>query len=72
MNKSVAIIDFGTSKIKVLIGSRGINDTVNIDGIGICDYAGFVGGEWLDAEGLGEAVAQAVATAESSARLKIN
>lgn len=72
MNKSVAIIDFGTSKITVLIGSRGINDTVNIDGIGICDYAGFVGGEWLDVEGLGEAVAHAVAAAENSARVKIS
>ncbi len=72
MKNSVAIIDFGTSRITVLIGSRGINDTVNIDGIGICGYAGFVGGEWRDVEDLSAAVAQAVATAESSARLKIN
>ncbi len=72
MNKNVAIIDFGTSKITVLIGSRGINDTVNIDGIGICDYAGFTGGEWIDVEELGSAVIHAVATAESSARVKIN
>ncbi len=72
MKNSVAIIDFGTSRITVLIGSRGINGTVNIDGIGICGYAGFVGGEWLDVEGLGAAVAQATAVAESSARLKIN
>lgn len=71
MNKSFAIIDFGTSKITVMVGSRGINDTVNIDGIGICDYAGFVGGEWLDVEDLGGAVAQAVSTAESSAHRKI-
>ncbi len=72
MKQSVAIIDFGTSKITVLIGSRGINDTVNIDGIGIYDYAGYAGGEWLDVEELSTAIQQAIAVAESSARLKIN
>lgn len=72
MKNSVAIIDFGTSKITVLIGSRGINSTINIDGIGICDYAGFAGGKLLNPEEFGFAVSQAIATAETSARLKIN
>jgi cell division protein FtsA len=72
LKESYAILDLGTSKITVMIGSRGANNSICIDGIGICDYAGFTDGEWLAPDKLGAAVEQAVATAESSARLKIN
>lgn len=72
LKQSVAILDFGTSKITAMIGSRGLNNSVCIDGIGICDYEGFADGEWIAPEHLGSAVERAIATAESSARLKIN
>lgn len=64
-------MDFGTSKITVLIGSRGINDSICIDGIGVCEYAGFSRGEWLDPERLSSCIGQAVAGAEDRARVKI-
>lgn len=60
LKQKVAIIDFGTGKITALIGSRGINNTINLDGIGVCDYAGYVGGKWIEPEGLASAVANAV------------
>lgn len=69
MKQSVAILDFGTSKITALIGSRGINGSICIDGIGVCEYAGFSRGEWLDPEHLQSAIVQAIAGAENSARV---
>lgn len=72
MKQSIAIMDFGTSKITVLIGSRGINDSINIDGIGVCEYAGFSRGEWLDKERLSYCIGQAISSAESRARTKID
>ena len=72
MKQSVAILDFGTSKITVLIGSRGINDSINLDGVGVCEYAGFARGGWLDGERLSYSIGQAISAAESRARQKID
>ncbi|MCH5165462.1 MAG: hypothetical protein J1G01_03570 [Clostridiales bacterium] len=72
MKQSVAIFDFGTSKITVLVGRRGINDSICIDGIGRCEYAGYSGGKWLDAERLASAVSHAISSAESSARVQLD
>ncbi|MBD5132132.1 MAG: hypothetical protein HDT28_06050 [Clostridiales bacterium] len=72
MKQSVAILDFGTSKITVLIGSRGINNSICIDGIGVCEYAGFSGGVWLDPERLQSAIVSAISSAENSARVTVD
>ncbi len=72
LKQSVAILDFGTSKITVLIGSRGINDSICIDGIGVCEYAGFSRGMWLDEERLSSCIGQAISAAEDRARQKID
>ena len=69
MKQSVAIMDFGTSKITVLIGSRGINNSICLDGIGMCEYAGYSCGNWLDLEHLPSAILQAISCAEKSARV---
>lgn len=69
MKQSVAIMDFGTSKITVMIGSRGINNSICLDGIGMCEYAGYSGGNWLDLEHLQSAILQAISCAEKSARV---
>lgn len=65
-------MDFGTSRITVLIGGRGINDTIAMEGIGICEYGGFSGEQWLEPDRLAAAVEQVISRAESSARKKIN
>ena len=47
MKNSIAVMELGTSKIVVLIGSRGLNNSITVDGIGVCDYDGFADGEWI-------------------------
>lgn len=67
----MAILDFGSGKIDVLIGERGVNNTICINGMGECDYAGFEGGEWFEPEQLGYAIGHAINNAETNSRTKI-
>ena len=46
MAHETAILDFGSSKITVLIGERGVNDTINVKGFGASKYAGFGNGDY--------------------------
>lgn len=71
MAHETAILDFGSSKITVLIGERGVNDTINVKGFGTSKYAGFGNGEWVKPEELGPAINKAIASAESSSGIKI-
>ncbi len=72
MKQNVAILDLGTSKITVLIGSHGANGSICIDGIARCDYAGYCGGTWFEPEFLGDAIERALNVAMERAQLKIN
>jgi cell division protein FtsA len=69
--QDVAILDFGSSKITVLIGERGVNNTITVNGIGECDYAGFSDGEWFEPEQLTYVVGHAISNAETNSRTKI-
>ncbi len=71
MAKDVALLDCGSSKITVFIGERGVNNTINIIGMGECNYAGFSEGEWLEPEQLSMAVGMAISNAETNSRTKI-
>ena len=71
MAQDVAILDFGSSKITVLIGERGVNNTITVNGIGECDYAGFSDGEWFEPEQLTYVVGHAISNAETNSRTKI-
>ncbi len=71
MAHETAILDFGSSKITVLIGERGVNDTINVKGFGASKYAGFGNGEWVKPEELGEAINKAITAAESNSGIKI-
>lgn len=68
----VSVIDFGSSKISVMIGESGVNNTFNIKGTGEVEYAGFINGEFVEPEKLYEAVASCVVKAETNSGLKIN
>ncbi len=70
-NKSVAILDFGSSKITVLIAERGINNTFKIMGKGYADYAGFADGEFFEPDQLKYAVGLAINNAETHLQTKI-
>jgi len=71
MTHDVAVLDIGSSKITVVIGERGANNTINIKGIGECEYAGFMDGQFLEPEQLAMAVGHAVAKAETNSHSRI-
>ncbi len=64
-------MDIGSSKITVMVGSRGVNNTVNVRGIGECEYAGYEDGEWFRPDELINAVGRAISLAQSDAHIKI-
>lgn len=70
--KQVAILDFGSSKITILIAERGVNGMFNIKGTGEIEYAGYMEGEFLEPEKVKMAVGLAISNAESTAGVKIN
>ncbi|MDE7394794.1 MAG: rod shape-determining protein [Clostridiales bacterium] len=72
MAQDVAILDFGSGKISVLIGERGVNNTICINGKGECDYAGFGDGEWYEQDQLGYVIGHAIHNAETNSRTKIS
>ncbi len=69
--KNIAVLDFGTSRISVMIGDKGINNTFDVRGYGEREYAGFMDGAFLQPETLMQDVQEALAFAENNARSKI-
>lgn len=69
--KCAAIMDIGSSKISVLIGQSGVNNSFIIKGVGESEYAGFADGEFLEPENLKYAAALAISNAEKQAGVKI-
>ena len=69
--KYVSVLDFGSSKISVMIAESGINNTFNILGTGEVEYSGFQNGEFIEPEKLYEAVANCIVKAETNSGLKI-
>ena len=71
VKKEVAILDFGSSKVTVLIAERGINGTFCIKGTGEVEYAGFYEGEFLEPDKVKLAVGLAISNAETTAKTRI-
>ena len=67
----VCVMDLGTSKISVLIGSRGINNTLKIVASSAKEYAGYYNGEFVEPEKLSEDIGKAIAEAESNCGSKL-
>lgn len=68
----VAILDFGSEKISVIIGCRDVNNTFSIKGVGESEYAGFMNGEFLQPEQLKLAMGLALNNAEVNSKTKIS
>ncbi len=66
-----AIMDIESSKITVIIGEQGVNNTFFVRGKGESGYAGFYEGEFLEPENLKLAIALAISNAEKQSGLKI-
>ncbi len=71
MTRETAILDFGSGKITVIIGERGVNGTLSIKSESEVDYAGFGNGEWYDPENLPQVIGRAISSAEANAGVKI-
>ncbi len=69
--KNIAVMDFGSNHITVLIGDNGINGTFDVRGYANIEYAGFMNGEILEPQNLSEALCTAIKTAQNNARAKI-
>jgi cell division protein FtsA len=70
--EDVAVLDFGSGKITVLIGRRGVNDTVCVSGVGYSEYEGFSDGSFVAPENVAEAVMRAFSTARTAAQAEIS
>ncbi len=64
MSQLAAAIDFGTSKIAVVVGRLDERGALVVTGAGQEPYAGFRDDEWLDVDGLDNAILNAKRTAE--------
>lgn len=71
MAQETAIMDIGSSKITVMVGRRGVNNTICISGTGESEYAGYEDGEFYQPDELAVAVERAISNAQSSANTKI-
>lgn len=71
MSQQTAILDFGSGKITVLMGERGVNGTICLKSNCSVDYAGFSDGEWFDAEHLSHVIGRAISSAEANAGERI-
>ena len=71
MAQEAAILDIGSSRISVVIGRRGVNNTINILGRGECEYSGYEDGEFYRPDELINVVSKAINAAETDANLKI-
>lgn len=72
MAHETAILDFGSGKVTVLIGERGVNGTIAIRSNSSVQYAGFMDGEWLDQDHLPQVIGRAISSAEANAGVKID
>lgn len=69
--KDVAIMDFGTQKITVVVGKASNTYDISISGSGEAEYAGFIDGNFIELDKLGSAMKQAIVLAESNSGKKI-
>ena len=69
-NSNVAILDIGSQKVTVFIGSRGVNNIPSIKGVGEASYYGFSDGEFFDLDNLRETVNKALAIAASNTGMR--
>ncbi|MBQ8749612.1 MAG: hypothetical protein IJZ29_04005 [Clostridia bacterium] len=66
-----AVVDFGTQKITVAVGYLNRNGLI-IVGSGEAEYGGYLDGEFLQVDKLGESIQNAIAIAENNTGIEIN
>ena len=64
MKNMIAAMDFGTSKLVVLVAETGGKPRCDIIGAGTTPYDGYTDGQWNDPDRLNENIADTVKKAE--------
>ena len=67
----VAVMDFGSSKITVLAGTREVNKSFKLLASADCEYEGFANGEFIEPNNLKEVISNAIASVEKQLECKI-
>ena len=62
--KPTVVLDFGTSKVLVLIGEESGSPMLSITSVGMAEYDGFMNGEWNTPDSVTDAIASAIEAAE--------
>lgn len=65
MKKATAVLDFGTSKVLVLLAEESAYQKVTITSAGMAQYDGFMNGEWNAPGDVSDAIASAIEAAEN-------
>ncbi len=65
MKKATAVLDFGTSKVLVLLAEESAYQKVTITSAGMAQYDGFMNGEWNAPSEVSNAIASAIEAAEN-------
>ena len=65
MKKATAVLDFGPSKVLVLLAEESAYQKVTITSAGMAQYDGFMNGEWNAPGDVTDAIASAIETAEN-------
>ena len=71
MQNYATVLDFGSSKITVVSGTKNVNNNFNIFATGVCEYAGYMDGEFLEPNLLRDCVATAINNAQMNMNHKI-
>ena len=71
MKKSTAVLDFGTSKVLVLLAEETSYQRVTITSAGMAQYDGFMNGQWNSPYDVTDAIASAIETAEKQVNTQI-
>jgi len=64
MKKATAVLDFGTSKVLVLLAEESAYQKITITSAGMAQYDGFMDGVWNEPGGVSDAIASALDAAE--------
>ncbi len=69
--KPTAVLDIGSSKVVCLYGSIAEREGILVNGVGVSSCESYLDGEWIDKQGLHDAIIDVIQKAEQEANVRI-
>ena len=69
--KPTAVLDIGSSKVVCLYGSIAEREGILVNGVGVSSCEPYLGDEWIDKQGLHDAIIDVIQKAEQEANMRI-